>query len=208
MIDQAEIRKKALTELFEEGYTISNPQILPYPDNSNLRDTKSIYTRAVVCAFFKSLSVYAKDPLLEAREWAIETELIKYFSSDENRIIGEMKLSRIDEINLSWYSECLYMTLYVLGICRLLLPVDKEAKMEPFARRIPPNVGLDEFTKTIDILPSERIFVIRDKYYLLHWHLKKKKVKDRTNSIIRERRRAIEWICDDSLDWDDISLDT
>jgi len=52
-----------------------------------------------------------------------------------------------------------------------------------------------------------------DYFYRAHWVARNSNLNgikdDKVNmSIIMERRKAHEWVCDSSVDWDDISLDT
>jgi hypothetical protein len=52
-----------------------------------------------------------------------------------------------------------------------------------------------------------------DLYYRAHWFIVDGYVNgyetgDFDGGVIVERRKALEWVLDDTLDWDDIPLDT
>ena len=75
------------------------------------------------------------------------------------------------------------------------------------------NEPVDEFIKDYKLRPEAEIFSILEYFYRAHWVARNNSLNcvkdDKVDlSIIMERRRALEWVCDSSLEWDDISLDT
>lgn len=75
------------------------------------------------------------------------------------------------------------------------------------------NESVDEFIKGYKLRPEAEMFSMLYYFYRAHWVARNNSLNgindDKVNmSIIMERRRALEWVCDSSLEWDDISLDT
>lgn len=179
---------------------------LPGIDPTTPRTTKDIYVRAIIHREFKVLSIHP-DTFEEAVDWMKETELTKYLSPKETRTIANGSFSAQEEVDYSWYSESLYIFLRVLGIVTKELGPAEEADMAPHVGILPPSASVKKLEAAIKRISDEQLFVLRDTYYLLHW-LSRRGHASIHPSIVIERRKALEWIADDQLAWDEITLDT
>ena len=90
-----------------------------------------------------------------------------------------------------------------------------EANLDKVDKMLPPEVQYSKFISNVSLRDLSSIIEETEYYYGLHWAIRhpearntNKHVKSLNLSIIRERRRALEWVIDNSLDWDDIQLDT
>ncbi len=115
-----------------------------------------------------------------------------------------------DKINLDWSIEAIWALTWAAGkhsdLTFNTCVEDSLASMFPDLQEEEPALT---FIKNFSLLPKKVIFKELDKFYRVHWFTKHNREDERVNlSIIMERRKALEWVCDTSLDWDDIPLDT
>ena len=84
--------------------------------------------------------------------------------------------------------------------------------VEDYQAELCPNLerGEDDskFRQTMKIRTKEEIFKKLDLYFRTHWYtfngvLNKYSTGNMNNSVIMERRKALEWIIDNNLDWDE-----
>ncbi len=200
------VRLLALRRLKDKKLHTPELDSLPLSDQTTLRENKDLYVRSIIHAELKALTIYPES-FTETVEWMNDSNAVKYCSPTEKALLLGASLSAADEIKYSWYSESLYSMLFVLGIAHKEFGPDQEADVERYARFIPPNQSLEKFISRIERISDVDTYVLRDEYYLLHWLCRHG--KQRLNaSVVVERRKAFEWICDAGVDWDDVHLDT
>lgn len=143
--------------------------------------------------------------------------LITYLSDSEKIILEKGQLSEQEEIDKSWYRESLYCLCWCLGIFEEMIPPKQEADIYPIFNYIPPEVDLGRFVEKATLIKKSKISDEAEYYYGLHWAIRhpeswnilsNRRRKKYSISIVRERRRALEWVIDDQLNWDEVSLDT
>jgi hypothetical protein len=179
---------------------------MPHIEASSARTTKDIYVRAIIHTEIKALTLYP-DTFDETVEWIEETRLDKYLSESERAVLARRRLSEQETISYSWYSESLYMYMVVLGLVGNKFGPNEEADMEPYVGIFPPNGSLKKLEAAIKRVPDDELFVLRDTYFLLH-RLVRHGHSNLNTSVVVERRKALEWMADDRLEWDDMPLDT
>lgn len=135
----------------------------------------------------------------------------------ERKIVYSGKLSKQEEVDLSWSQE----SLYALSWCLCLFPEMNqpviEADLNFIFPMLPPEVDLNKFLSNAKLIDAEKIVEEVEFYYNLHWAMRhsenwsffnKHKFNKYKISVIRERRKALEWVLDNCVDWDEICLDT
>lgn len=146
-----------------------------------------------------------------------EQDMVNVLSKSEKIILNRGKILRQEEIDKSWYQEGLYALSWCLGIIEKIELPQNEANLNPIFPHLPPEIDIKKFVDNAKLIDDQEVLQETEFYYGLHWALRhpeswsilnKLKYKKYNLSIVRERRKSFEWLIDDSLEWDDISLDT
>lgn len=118
------------------------------------------------------------------------------------------------EFDLSWNQESMYTLGWCLGIASKMPLPTVESDLHSIFKYLPPEVDLERFLDQCNLIDNQTILQELEYYYGLHWAIRHPESWSLMNadkfkiSIIRERRKAMEWVLDNSLIWDDIPLDT
>ena len=196
------IRQKNIKRLGIEG--IVN---LPEIDEISIRKKDDIALRAVVLAEIKAITVYPEDKDV-SMDWIKENEIDKFLTNSEKTILNKKSLNEQEMIDFSWYQESLYALLWALNIVQVMSPAFEESNVVNYLEQLPPDINFQDYIKKCKLRDTDEILEELDYYYLLHWSIRNKKQSKFELSIVIERRRALEWVINNKLDWDDITLDT
>ena len=190
---------------------------LPEVEPASSRDSKAIAIRTVILSVLLAISD-DKNSLLFFKDFLISEGLFSHLSSYENSLFLNKPLTERDEINLSWSQEGLYALSWCLGIFSDMSLPFGEGDLEPVFPFLPPEVDVNSFFDTSTVISEQKILEELEFYYRLHWAKRHpeawsfqsriSKFKKLNMSVIIERRRALEWVIDSSLDWDQINLNT
>lgn len=187
-------------------------KVLPLLAIENIRTEREIGTRSIILFALKSISIYPED-MQDIKEWLYEN-LKAGLTPDEAQSLSKSKLDVQSEIRFSWYQESLYALLWCLSIVPHMSEPNKEADIDSYLEIFPPEKSIDSFLKHCKLRTIDELQLELDYYYNLHWlsrhrsDFKAESVRNLNKSIILERRKALEWVLDEKLLWDDISLDT
>lgn len=130
------------------------------------------------------------------------------------RALTKKNLSSSILADLSWQREASYVLFWA---CRMLKTINwpkmKAPSIETALLKSPPYTSYQSFMHKIKLRSNLEIVEALDLYYNLHashrhldiWEDGKSNLE---THVLEERRRALEWLCNDTLIWDDISLDT
>ncbi len=198
-----EIRELNLKRI-NEGLLIQLP--LLDEKNINFRDLRMIAMRAIILTEFKSLTIYPEDRITSLN-WMKEKNIDQLLSEKEREAIERKEFTDEEKINFSWYQESLTAILWVLGFIKKLEDPINEFDVEDYVDYLPPAVSIQEYFENISTVSKENIIKELDYYYLVH-HLTRRNENKFNLSVVIERRKALEWIIDKNLDWDNVSLDT
>jgi hypothetical protein len=121
--------------------------------------------------------------------------------------------TRQDALQFSWRYECVHVLLWALGFVPELNPAHVVADVAQEAALLATlrPAGLAQQAK---LRPPGELLDQADLYYRLDWAATQLRLKgephDKINgSVIRERRRALEWLIGPrDRAWDDVRLDT
>lgn len=219
------IRLTTNLRLKGEGFDSSFIDVLPELENNlSIRLVGSILNRSLILFAIKSATAYPEDSndiLSFLKREGLDSSMSdeeKYFLTEQG--INDEKLL----IRFSWYSESLYVLLWVLGIATdkcLDSPYEEKTLSNKWLDLFPPPIEkLETLKSKVNLRDERRILEELDYYYHLHWIAKKPQKKKsllrifsskesgKLNiSVVRERRRALEWVCSDN-DWNEVHMDT
>ena len=115
-----------------------------------------------------------------------------------------------EHIEAEWLVECMQ----AFAWCFRLADLDPFTHCDDdLASQFPaPFTDPSSFVSTSELRPFEEIYLQADLHYRLHWAAKRKRYEGveagLSESIIRERRRALDWVIGVEADWDQIPMDT
>lgn len=188
---------------------------LPFLERTEgMRSNEELIDRALILNAL--LNIHFEAPIAIIKEWIEQQSLTPSLSEYEKKLLNKENkdLSEQEKINLYWYIEALWALMWA-GSLIDDLPIDKY--VEDYMAELCPNLekGEDDskFRLSMRIRTEEEIFKKLDLYYRTHWYtfdglLNKYSTGEMDNSVIMERRKALEWVFDNTLDWDDIPLNT
>ena len=150
------------------------------------------------------------------RNWLKENRLDGDITAHESQLLETdfAELPKQSQIDVYWFIEAIWALAWVGGLhTNLSLNTaveDSLAAMLPSVERMEPAA---EFVRNFTLRDESEIFETLDYFYRAHWFARNSQLGGSESDlvdldIIMERRKALEWVCDNSLDWDDVPLDT
>lgn len=186
---------------------------LPTLDLPKPREQKDLIKRALVLNAMYQLHLNA--PKYYIADWIKQNDLSSELTSKEHSILfSENALTEKDHYELYWSLESLWAIAWATNLIQDLA-FDQQVGSE--LAELSPNLQLNEngekYKVNMRIRSIKSIFEMLDLYYRLHWWvLSNKKENKPTGTIILEviaaRRKALEWILDNTSRWDEIDLST
>lgn len=207
-IDFNKIRSQNLERIRKHDFVSGefNFDALPLLEKTEIRPIQDIASRAVFLAIFKLISVFPED-LEWYADWLADNNFGAYLSNREKTSLNRGVITKQEEIDYSWYQESINCIMWILGFEDASLNSYDEIDCAKLMKHLPPETSLHEFQSKIKLRPAEELFRELDIYYLLHWLARRN--KSISVSVIRERRKVLEWCLDKEIrDWDNVSLDT
>lgn len=199
-------------QLLEQGIRVIDH--LPYIEKNTHRKADEIAKRAITMAALYQLqfgapkgyiSNYLQDNNLTDQLLSQEEELLK----TEYNELGDQQ-----RVNLSWSVEAVWALTWVGNKHDNLTfntPVEDSlaSTLPNYQENEPAFKAISKFK----IRPEADIHKMLDLFYRAHWFARDNHINGRksdlvNHNIIIERRTALEWVCDDSVEWDEIELST
>jgi hypothetical protein len=205
------MRNLTVNRLVKEGVPVN--KALPEITIKKVRTSKDVGVRLNILAVFLAISDDSKS-IKFFNKLLKEQGMYDYLTTTEKLILDSEKLTKQQEIDLSWNQESIYALSWCLGIASKMSTPIVESDLNSIFKYLPPEVDLKSFLDKCNLIDSYTILEELEYYYGLHWAVRHPenweflKVNKFKISIIRERRKAMEWVLDNSLIWDDIALDT
>lgn len=193
---------------------ISVLESLPHLDKPHFRKPEEVSARSIVLAALLQLHFGAPNDFI--KDYLESNNLLDSMTLGEKDRLSKSynDWSEQDKVNLDWSMDAIWALMWCGGKHNNLSfntgVGDTLASMTPsFHENEPALHRINDF-KLIDL---KTIFTELDKFYRVHWFARNNRLSgtndNRVNqSIVMERRKALEWVCDSRLEWDDISLDT
>jgi len=204
MIDPERVARESRQTLSNLGFDV--PAQLPTLESMELlrpQSALSVARRAVVLVHFVMLGY--EHPSENVRS-ALDEYALTDFASDRELGLLSDEISGQDRIDCTWLTECLQAISWCLQCAKLdfddYCDDDLNTKFpEPFG-----DPG--EFLESSQLRPFAEIYSMADLHYRYHWLARQGRELNISESAIRERRRALDWVIGAELDWDEVPLDT
>jgi hypothetical protein len=183
---------------------------LPWLDRTEPRLSSEVASRAL--AMHAMLQIYFGAPTVSVAAWIHENGLEPLLSKRERLMLSrpDAGLAEQERIDLYWYLEALWAFAWV---GQLIPELQIEQSVGDNLALLLPNVEKGEdasvFRNTYALRPFSAVFQMLDLYFRAHWYARDGQLNGYPTGVfnvdvIMERRKALEWISDRTIDdWDD-----
>jgi len=212
-MDLEKIKKESETIIIQNGGKICG--WLPHIEtNKTIRSNEEVINRALILNAL--LNIYFQAPIHIIKGWIEQYNLTEYLSASEKELLNKKnnELTEQEKINIYWFIEAVWALMWAGNLINDL-PIDKcvEDRMAKLCPNLEKGEDDAKFRKKIKIRSKDELYKKLDLYYRAHWYTEDGRINSYptgsiSGGIIMERRKALEWVNDNTLDWDDISLDT
>lgn len=140
-----------------------------------------------------------------------QNNLYDFLSNNEKHLLNKWFLTKQDRINVGWYSECIEVLGWTIGLWNEIEYLDVCNEDKLVDKTPNPNQNFQNFITNSKLIDKEKIYSEFDFIYRMHNIAKKEyigKLNIQTESAYREKHRAILWVVGIENDWDNIITDT
>lgn len=136
--------------------------------------------------------------------------LMSFASAHERDLLARKNLAKQDKIDATWLTECMQSFAW----CLRLADLNHFNHCDDDLARVFPEPSTDPstFINSAVLRTFDEIYRQADIHYRLHWaarHPKGTGAEFRiSESMIRERRRALDWVIGVESDWDEVPSET
>ncbi|WP_052346032.1 DUF4272 domain-containing protein [Hymenobacter swuensis] len=186
---------------------------LPLLDAPEIRGIEGIRARMSVLNALINISFQA--PVAVIEKWLTQENLLAYLSPDEAAILTKTnkQLTEQELANLRWNLESLWAMMWATQMVSELDPVkwcgDNMASLLPNLEQGQTN---EKLTGLQNLRSAAELYRMLDFYYRLHWYCVDERLHGRaanvSESLVYERRKALEWIYNNQYEWDDVEMST
>jgi uncharacterized protein DUF4272 len=209
----ARIRTESETVIRKLGGEVC--EWLPWLDRATLRPSSEVADRALILNAV--IQIHFGAPAAVVAAWIDENGLTHGLSERERSILAESEdeLDAQDITDLYWCIEALWALVWCGSLIEDL-PVD-QAVASSLASLVPnlqANEPAEAFRARFSLRPFGEIYRMLDLYYRAHWYAREGQLRRFETGkfvldVIMERRKALEWVSDATIeDWDDTPQDT
>ena len=207
-MDLAEIKRE--NDAFLQNRKVQvNPTLPLIEDVDALRPKSAQVVAKRLCAMGYIIRAAYGMPVQEVNEWIEKLELRDTLGSKERAILASEALTEQQKIDFGWLAEGAQVLAWSLGLAEL----DHFRQCDDdLASKAPFKADAGPFVASAHLLPLSAIQRQADLLYRMHWATVDARLTGVEcplhEGLIRERRRAIDWVYGVVEDWDDIPLDT
>ncbi|MCU0486762.1 MAG: DUF4272 domain-containing protein [Anaerolineales bacterium] len=188
---------------------------LPAHERGEMRSAAEVADRALTLHAMIEIAFGAPTEVIAA--WIRENNLEASLSRQERALLARRRelLSEEELSSLGWSMEALWALVWAGGLIEALCI---ERPVGDILASLLPDIHINEdassFRSRFALRPAEQIHAMLDLYYRAHWYARDGRLKGYPTGAfdldrIMERRRALEWLSDRSLeDWADTPEDT
>lgn len=186
---------------------------LPLLDVSEIRGIEGVRARMSVLNALINISFQA--PVDVIREWLTQENLLVYVSPDESVVLTKpnAQLAEQELTSLRWNLESLWAMMWATQMVPELDPLkwcgDNMASLLPNLEQGQTN---EKLAGLRNVRTPAELYRMLDFYYRLHWYCVDERIHGRaanvSESLVYERRKALEWICNSHYEWDDVEMGT
>jgi hypothetical protein len=212
MIDPQQVKADSERIILEAGGRIC--EWIPFLDVRTPRTLDAIVGRALVLNAM--LQIAFKAPTNIIKDWLDNNGVSAHLSANERTLLEKDndELTAQETTDLYWYIEALWALLWVGNLIEdLAFDQPIQDYMASLCPALQHNEDGSKFANNMRIRSHDELFRMLDLYFRLHWwtrdgQLNGYETGDVRLDIIMERRKALEWVLDDSCDWDNVELST
>jgi len=212
MISIERMNRETIKYLLEEQNLVYNENLPKLELIKDIRTKEEVVNRINVLHILYTIGEDESEECFNFfRDKLIEKNWVTYLSEVEKETIFKTKLSEYDLLNFSWKKEAMLALMWLINLPRINLLEIKETQVSNYYDLLPPEMTMEQFYESAQIKDLHEVVGFLDYYYCIHSAIRNRDGKGKTSveqSIIIERRRALEWLTNLELDWDSISLDT
>ena len=203
-----EVKNKTSQYLSSIGIDVPEhlPQIEGF-DEVKPRTAQDIAGRLSALAYVIGLGFNAKGKDLQGL--LNKYNLMPYVSHYEKVLLSQDKIEDQEKINMYWLAEGSQALAWCIGLVRLdhFKHCDDD-----LAQKIPFKADPKEFIQNAKLRPIAEIQEQSDLLYRMHWYSRNCSLLGQecelNQSIVSERRKAIDWAYGVEEDWDAVPMDT
>ncbi|AHJ95831.1 hypothetical protein Hsw_0236 [Hymenobacter swuensis DY53] len=161
------------------------------------------------------INISFQAPVAVIEKWLTQENLLAYLSPDEAAILTKTnkQLTEQELANLRWNLESLWAMMWATQMVSELDPVkwcgDNMASLLPNLEQGQTN---EKLTGLQNLRSAAELYRMLDFYYRLHWYCVDERLHGRaanvSESLVYERRKALEWIYNNQYEWDDVEMST
>ena len=207
----SEIRQR--TDALLQRRNIPRHPYLPLLEPGGIRAADEVADKIISLYCLAGLANGADAAML--LEWLTEADGLESLDAKDRDVLECANICERLMNELSWKQESLYTLCWASGLIKEIQWPKKECDLSKAFSKIPPEVPINQFRRSLTLRPSITLNETLDVYCNLHASLMHPELWNGRNptealkiEVVLERRQALEWVCSDSLDWDEISLDT
>ncbi len=219
-VSSEERRRKSNNFIMEKG--IACLETLPLLEDSTQVKLKSldvICKRAIatLLAIQLACDIGAGNDYEESKQ--LLTKLLDKYDVKAELLAKEKKLfdgtySMQDALDVAWTYEAYWSLIWTLGLVDDISYPTDICDCKKAIRIVCDCRNYQEFVDQCQPKNIEEILDMLDLYYRYHWACVEKRINPNTSigrlnpEVVVERRRGLEWLVSNEIDWNDISLDT
>lgn len=219
-ITPLERRNKTIEVLKKEGVIVNDKlPLLPSSEEVVFKSEDEIMNRII--AAFTAIQVACSIRNGEDYDQAVK-EMFEFMDKckgnkncllDKERKILENSYDKQDVVDVIWTYEGVFTLLWAIGYKadKYELDVSKICSGDAVIFDL---IQISKGTNLAPNLKKEKVLNMLDLFYCYHWACVEKQIHPETPignidyEVVVERRRALEWLISDKIDWFDIELNT
>ncbi len=205
----AESVKEASEALLTQLGVPINPALplVETPEEITARNATEVAKQMVAVSYM--VRVGHGYPAAAAKNRLIELGILGSLGSKTMQMLQQRELSAQDKINLTWQAEGIQALAWALGLVQL----DHTRECDDdLASRGPSQDQEADFILNATLRPVSELQEQVDLIYRMHWAAVNARFTgtkvNLNESILSERRRALDWMYGVDEDWDEVPLDT
>lgn len=208
---QVKETSEARIEKIQNGSLQINKK-LPLPNKfneRNFRDAQEVARRILILALL--IGLLHKQSRLKIKKLLKKNNLTKYLSPNEKKLFTKLWISRQDKIDIDWYSECIEILGWTIGLWQNIETLDICDEDKQVDNIPNPHDDYSQFVDKAKLIDKGLIYSEADFIYRMYYIAKRQSIgnlKNNSKSAYRERLRAIDWVVNKKTNWDEVSTDT
>ncbi len=209
MIDPAQVKAENIALL--RSWNIPVLESLPTIENEadlSPRTAADVARRIMVLSQVIGIGLGGNPSAL--REGLTKFGLWPYASAGEKDLLNRDEHTDQERIDATWLAEGIQSLGWCLGLAGLPHLDYCEADL---SRKFPgPSEDPSDFIASAKLRPFDEIYREADLHYRLHWAARSSRLGNVESPVgeglIRERRKALDWVVGVEEDWDEVPADT